>query len=276
MLDQNVCKFVPTDNNSEAMHTLNFVFERKPQQCIGMKALSTYRMHLVVKGNGILHMVGQSFPLEEGDLFFALPSVPYCIESVADFEYMYISYIGTRANCIMDDLRISTNNLRFAGFSSLITFWKEAIQSDTSMADLSSEGILLYSFSVLGSSLLYEKRQTWTASKTVSNIKKFVDDNLTNPKLCIEFIADSLSYNKKYISSSFKRELKINLSDYINTMRIHQACALMEQGFTSAKDISLLCGYQDPLYFSRVFKRKTGTSPREYIAGLKDETHTNT
>ena len=52
---------------------------------------------------------------------------------------------------------------------------------------------------------------------------------------------------------------------YINTIRIQYACSLPEQGITSVKDISTMCGYSDSLYFSKVFKRKMGLSPKEYI-----------
>lgn len=58
--------------------------------------------------------------------------------------------------------------------------------------------------------------------------------------------------------------MRVGISEYVATLRIQQACTLLDQGFTSVKDIAFLCGYNDPLYFSKVFKAKTGVSPREY------------
>ena len=71
---------------------------------------------------------------------------------------------------------------------------------------------------------------------------------------------------------SFKilgKYLNEGITEYLNTVRIQQACALMEQGFTSIKDIALLCGYKDPLYFSRVFKKEMKVSPREHLAEIE-------
>jgi hypothetical protein len=58
---------------------------------------------------------------------------------------------------------------------------------------------------------------------------------------------------------------KITLSDYIATLRIQQACTLISHGFTSVSDISNQCGYSDPQYFSKIFKKILGESPSEYI-----------
>ncbi|MBQ1222950.1 MAG: helix-turn-helix transcriptional regulator, partial [Oscillospiraceae bacterium] len=52
---------------------------------------------------------------------------------------------------------------------------------------------------------------------------------------------------------------------YLNTLRIRHACVLIEQGISGVKDISNLCGFSDPMYFSRLFKAKLGVSPREYV-----------
>ena len=100
-------------------------------------------------------------------------------------------------------------------------------------------------------------------------IKKYIDDSISDSTLSLEKISTALSYNAKYISSLFKRKMGVGISEYISTVRIQHACALMEQGFSGIKDISALCGFKDALYFSRVFKSKIGVSPSEHIAKLK-------
>lgn len=50
-------------------------------------------------------------------------------------------------------------------------------------------------------------------------IKKYVDDNYTKD-LCLEKIAEELNVSVKYISKVFKVKLGINLSDYINNLRV--------------------------------------------------------
>ena len=104
---------------------------------------------------------------------------------------------------------------------------------------------------------------------TPALIKKYIDDNFSDTELSLEKIGSALSYHKKYVSSLFKKTYHIGITEYLNLARIQHACTLMEQGFTSIRDIAQLCGFKDPLYFSRVFRGRLGMAPREYLAGLK-------
>ncbi len=54
-------------------------------------------------------------------------------------------------------------------------------------------------------------------------------------------------------------------SEYLKTLRLRHAVFLIEQGITSVKNVALLSGYRDPLYFSKVFRQSLGVSPSEFI-----------
>ncbi len=271
MFEDNICRFIPQRNEPETIHTLNFVYEKNNPRFEKPRLLPSYRLHLVTKGSGVLNMPSQSFCVSEGDLFFVLPSAPYLLEGTEDFEYMYISFIGTRASHILDTLQIGHTNICFHDYGFLEPFWTEAILFGNAAFDLASEGVLLYTLSVLTSRLIQEKVKDSAATATASRIKKFIDEHLGDTNLSLELISDELSYNPKYISRIFKKEMRVSITDYINTIRIHHACTLMDKGFTSVQDISQLCGYRDPLYFSRVFKQALGIAPRKYVADLKSD-----
>ena len=57
-------------------------------------------------------------------------------------------------------------------------------------------------------------------------------------------------------------------TQYLRDMRIRHAIFLMEEGLVSVKNIALLSGFRDPLYFSKVFTESEGISPKAYIAQL--------
>ncbi len=264
-----ICRFIEKQGSDESVHTVNFVREVNVRSCSDKN--TTYRMELVSEGEGYLHVGGMTVRITRGDMFFLFPNVPYVIESITDdFKYMYISYVGVRAGEIMDKLKISGKNFLFHGYEGLIPAWEIGLAAINEVSNLSSEGILLLSFAAMGKEkMTADEDKERKVRKTVAQIKKYIDDNFSVSDLSLEKISTELFYNKKYISYIFKREMHLGVSDYLNTVRIQHACTLMEQGMTSVKDIALMCGFRDALYFSRVFKQKMMLTPTEHIAKLK-------
>jgi len=265
MNENNICRFVPKANDHEAIHVIHFVLQRSFSPYTGLRSNSVYQLHLVIAGTGILHTPGHVQELQKGDLFFVLPAVPFAIENSNGLESMYISYIGPRANMIMDNLKINSQNLLFHAFEELIPFWTESLHSNTTMLALRSESVLLYTFSVLGSRFFNEETKEKKSLLTAALAKKYIDENFSDTEFSLDKMGQVLSYSKKYLSTAFKEEFQIGITEYLNTVRIQHACTLMEQGFTSIKDIALLCGFHDPLYFSRVFKKAMLMSPKEHM-----------
>lgn len=261
----NICYFVPYHKDYQSIHTINFVLETKPQKNHSFKSESTYKVYYVCEGSGYLHTVGMVQHLSKGDVFFTFPGNPFFIESESDFSYMYISFLGARANMIMEKLKISASCFYFSDCNDIYDFWKNAFNINPELTDLISESVLLYTFSFIGNRILeFDEKQHKTGNAFL-NIKKYIDDNFTDSALSLTLISSHLKYNPKYISGLFKRKMGIGIVEYINTIRIQNACTLVNQGFTCVNEIASLSGYKDALYFSKVFKKKMGESPREYI-----------
>ena len=269
-MKNSICRFIPKNNDLDSIHTINFVLETKHQEYTKPSAKAEYKMIYAAKGEGIFHTDTKQHKITAGDLFFCLPGVPYSIESGADFEYMYITFVGIRANMLMDRLGINRNNFIFHNYSEIFDFWNSSINVRTEVSDLRSESVLMYTFSVMGERIITQSGEK-KITNTVSLIKKYIDDNFADSDFSLEKISTELSYNKKYISTVFKENFKIGISEYINTLRIQHACELMEQELTSIKDIAYLCGFTDASYFSKLFKTKMGISPSEHIIMLKEQ-----
>ena len=71
-----------------------------------------------------------------------------------------------------------------------------------------------------------------------------------------------LSY--KYLEENFKKKTGMTIQQYHTDLRMHEAARLLRSTLLSVSEISAMIGYQDPLYFSNVFKKATGYSPRAY------------
>lgn len=264
-MNYNICKFLSSADTHD-INILNFVYETENQHCDGLKYETVYKMHIVVKGNGKMYTSDSVFELEEGDVFFVFPSMLYALESGEQFEYMYISYIGMRTNELMEKLNITKNNFVFKSTDGLTAIWKRSILDDNLILSLRCEGLLLYTFSTLGTNL---EQATRESNDIVHTVKKYIENNFTDSNLTLESISERFSYNKKYLSTAFKRKMHVGISQYITVLRIQYACTIMEKDFTSVKNTALQCGFSEPLYFSKVFKSKMGISPMEYVASFK-------
>lgn len=100
-------------------------------------------------------------------------------------------------------------------------------------------------------------------------IKNYLETNyrfsITNQR-----ISEKFGFVPSYLSSIFKDYYKLSLSDYIIMLRIKEAQELLKYKRLKIKDISEQVGYSDPLYFSKVFKKVVGMSPKEYINNLRN------
>lgn len=266
----NVCLFIPFRKDTHSIHTINFVFETLPQIYEKLKTESVYKCCLVCSGEGFLHTAGKSTPLRKGDLFFTFPAESFAVESGQDFTYSYISFVGIRGNMIMEGLGINNRNFVFRDAEELCEHWGHGLSFSSETADLISESVLLYTFAYLGNRIL-PKRDRPRRSKSIDVIKKYLDDNFSDPTLSLKKMSKALSYNKKYISHVFKNSFGIGIIDYLNTVRIQNACTMIEQGYTGVNDIADRCGYTDPGYFSKIFKTKMGISPTQYMKIVRDE-----
>lgn len=83
-------------------------------------------------------------------------------------------------------------------------------------------------------------------------------------------LAEYIGMSEDYLSRAFSQELGISLWDYLNRYRILRAKELLIQTDNSISQIARRVGYPDPAYFSRVFRKLTGLSPRSYRENPND------
>lgn len=99
--------------------------------------------------------------------------------------------------------------------------------------------------------------------KIVEAAKEYVRENY-GEKLTLAAIASKIGISQGYLFSVFKKQTGGNLNDYINQMKIEKAKELLEKHEYMMYEISDMLGFENPYYFSKVFKKLTGITPSEY------------
>lgn len=79
-------------------------------------------------------------------------------------------------------------------------------------------------------------------------------------------LAQMFNVSNGHLSTLFHKEVGIPLTDYLNQNRVQYAKTLLETSELSMQEISSVCGFSDASYFTRIFKKYTGKSPKQYRA----------
>ena len=106
-------------------------------------------------------------------------------------------------------------------------------------------------------------------SDIVLKMIQISEEEFSDIELSVSLIAERLCYNPKYLSHAFKREMGVGYSEYLRDLRIKFAVSLFDNGLESIKNVAFLSGFSDPLYFSSVFKKCIGVTPKEYKNNAK-------
>ena len=127
-----------------------------------------------------------------------------------------------------------------------------------------------YIVSLFKDILLLVDRQQHEQKKTTGNVQEQIEraaayfNENYNTKISIADYAESLHISTNWFIHNFKQYAGMSPAQYILSLRMVNAQSLLERTTYNIKEISEIVGYENPLYFSRVFKKEIGKSPAQY------------
>ncbi len=257
MQHQNICKFITAKDQGQLIAT-NFIFESEVPFSGQTQSLNKHVLYLMAGGEGVFGCNGQFYSLVPGMVFFSLSDIPFVIENTKKLQYYYITFHGGRAGELLQRFCVTPKNCVFEGYEGLLPLWQESLmRADEENIDLLSESLLLYTFSKL-------KKKEQEDNDIVAFVLNYMEEHFTESTLSLSKVAKAAGYHEKYLSHAFKKKFGMGFSEYLRLLRIKYAVTLIENGVTSVKNVAILSGFTDPLYFSKVFTDVVGVSPRQY------------
>lgn len=118
--------------------------------------------------------------------------------------------------------------------------------------------------------ILSTRRQSYK-EQVVKNVQEYIKRNLGS-KLSLNQVADVFNFSPNYLSHLFSKVAKVNYVEYITEIKITTAKEMMVRGEGRIYEISQKLGYESAFYFSKVFKKVTGLSPRDYMQQIESGT----
>lgn len=100
--------------------------------------------------------------------------------------------------------------------------------------------------------------------KFIQELMKVIEQNLSQPTMVIDDIASTFNMSRSLFNRKVKAILGCPPIDLVVNMRIKHALSLLETTDYNISEIAYRSGFNDPRYFSRIFKKMTGKTPKQY------------
>ena len=101
-------------------------------------------------------------------------------------------------------------------------------------------------------------------SRIAHRATAYIDKNFCDPDLSLNQVAMEVNLSPSHFSVTFSQEMGETYRDYLTRVRIEHAKELLRTTDLLCSDIADQCGYNDPHYFSYIFKKNTGVSPQRF------------
>lgn len=101
-------------------------------------------------------------------------------------------------------------------------------------------------------------------SDVIEKAKKYILDNYQNEDMSLQSVSAHVGVSSNHFSVIFGKETGVNFIDYLTDVRIDKAKDLLVSTSMKTSDVGFEVGYHDPHYFSYIFKKVVGMTPKDY------------
>ena len=233
---------------------------------VNRHAHSSWELVYCTGGSGSFRFEDLELPYKKGDIVVVPPLLPHENVSRDGFTNIHINMTDTalpfKAPVIVQD---DSNQFLLQTFQAAYFHFNS--DSDRRRALLSPYGDLICCY-------LLSYYKTQPVSKVVEEIESNIIKNYPDCNYELDKYLQSFPFSYDYLRKLFKKELGVTPHKYLTDKRLQTAADMLCYGYTDSHniaEISQLCGFREPLYFSRMFKKKYGVAPSYYIESRQEQ-----
>ncbi len=210
-------------------------------------------------GTGRFEFEDMTLEYSSGDIVIIPPKVPHTNRSEEGFTNIHLN-ISEAALPFKEPLMITddTEGHILGSFKDAFYFFNCEIESRHQIVSALGNLIVNYVTAFHSSKPL---------RGIVDEIKSNIMHNFTDCDYQLEKYLHSIAFSYDYLRKIFKSEMGMTPHGYLTYLRVQMAEKLLCSygiGELNISEIAYVCGYSDSLYFSRVFKKNFGCSPKQY------------
>ena len=246
-------------------------------QLVKQKEIRTYRpggrddfqLLYVAKGNATFTLNGEDLVLDEGTIVLYLPGEDqyYHYSNETSPIIYWLHFSGYNALKFLEENSLSNGRIFFVGIKIDIALLFDKIIKELQFAEGKYfELCNLYIKELLTLCCRYvieANSPTYKQNKVLEEAIEYFNENF-NTVINIKDYANDRNISCCWFIRSFKNYTGTTPIQYITNIRINKAKNLLNGDSLTIGEISNLIGYQNPLYFSRIFKKNVGLAPMGY------------
>lgn len=244
--------------------------ECNPLHNFGPASRPVYIIHVVLKGKGVYIVDNKRYNIKEGQGFIIEPNVVtfYQADANEPWSYCWIAFDGEGVDKYLQELGLVQQKpiFRTERARELFELIEEMLKSQKNNLanELKLQGLFYQFFSIIveeNSVENIEKDEELNpyVNKALDYIKRNYWDDINVNKI-IKYVG----LNRSYFSNLFRTSMGITLQEYLSVFRLSRANELLDMTDESIEEIASNCGYNDPLVFSKAYKRKYGITPTQH------------
>lgn len=281
----NSCKDVGSDLS---VGHYGFEIADKPKGLIDSIAYPSYRLHYVIQGSVSLYYAGKKVVLKKNSVFVLMPNtgISYQVENKKSPTLLYwVTFNGYRAKHYCQKMGFTEEHpFAILSDSKMLPFFYESFTKASyppSMLNTVMQKNLLNIIEYLYANCVSNTdNESWQLEQKHSQtymqkILYYINKHISDPNLSIKMFAEKLTVHPSTLSRLFKQEMSVCFTEYVTLKRCELAVTYLEKGTYKVNEVARMVGFEDPLYFSRVYKKVFKGSPMETVRRAKTYERSN-
>lgn len=242
-----------------------------------MRRIKHHELFLVVGGKGYVTVENKKHYVKTGMLFYFKPDIIHIIEPNLEkpikflsvhFSFVHVNYYDNKWTLTEETGALKFNPMQeLKDYYSILSTFRKLVET----WDIKLPSYEFVCKTIL-QQLIFEIRDTlkrntanYAVTIKVKKIIKYMNENI-NSVITLNCLSKLVDLSPAYLSRIFKESTGYSVIEFFNKMKIDKAKELISGGDKKIKEVSQSLGFKDEFYFSRLFKKIEGVSPKEFYS----------
>ena len=240
------------------MNEIIYVGKHKLTKNVAYHMHDTWEIIYYTSGEGQMIFDDCTITYKEGNVIVIPPNFPHSNHSENGFTNIFVNLANSNLNFHSPiKFQSDAGGFMYNAFSAAWYHYNEDVNRD---ALLTSYGHLLVGY-------IHAFRETPIHSDIVEEIRSNIIQNFSDSRYELDQFLRSLPFSYDYLRKLFKKEMGMTPHQYLCEKRLDTAAEWLSSIYNdndNIADVARLCGFNEPLYFSRMFKKRFGVAPSYY------------